>query len=260
MSRYIAPLDLGESSHDKSLFFLRKFIGQRAVSKTVAAYIGGATKKILVDAGPPDVERSLKYHPYFKVEPHTPEQEITGALAKAGVTPEEIDIVILTHLHWDHVGAVELFPNAQFIASEEELKFALNPTPCLYASYEALQLGIQPLFLKVMNRLKTVEMKEKEIVKGVRTIPLPGHTPGGIGVVVDTDDGPYVIVGDAVPTWDNLRGDPKNNERFFMSGVYTDMQAMWKSFELIDEIVGSDVMRVIPGHENGVFRKQRYPG
>jgi N-acyl homoserine lactone hydrolase len=259
MSNFIVPLDLGESAYDKSLFFLRKHIGQRAIGKTVAAYIGGAKKKIVVDAGPPDMERSLKYHPYFKAEPRTPEQEMPGALAKAGVKPEEIDIVILTHLHWDHVGAVELFPNARFIVSDVELKFAVNPTPCLYAAYEALQLGIQPLFLKVINRMKTVEMKEKQIVEGVRTIPLPGHTPGGIGVVVDTDDGPYVIAGDAVPTYDNMKGDSQSNQPYIMSGVYTDMQAMWKSFELIDEIVQGDIDKVIPGHESLVFKKERYP-
>jgi len=259
MSNFIIPLDMGDSICDKSLFLLRKYIGQSVVGKTVAAYIGGAKKKILVDTGPPDMERSLKYHPYFKAEPRAPEQEMSGALAKAGVKPEEIDIVILTHLHWDHVGAVEMFPKAQFIVSSDELKFALNPTPCLYAPYEALQLGIQPLFLKIIKRIKTVEMKEREIVEGVRTIPLPGHTPGGIGVVVDTEKGPYVIAGDSVPTYENMKGDPQNNQPYIMSGVYTNMEAMWKSFELIDEIVKGDIYKVIPGHEPLVFNKKRYP-
>jgi len=259
MSRFIVPLDLGDSSYDKSLFFLRKYLGQPAVGKTVAAYIGGAKKKILVDAGLPDMERSLKYHPYFKAAQRAPEQEMLGALAKAGVKPEEIDIIILTHLHWDHVGTVDKFPNAQFIVSDKEFRFALNPTPCLYASYEALQLGIQPMFLKVINRIKTVDMAEKEIVEGVKIIPLPGHSPGGIGVVVETDDGPYVLAGDAVPTYDNLKGDPANNQPYIMSGVYTDMQEMWKSFELIDEIVEGDIQKVIPGHEPLVLKKERYP-
>ncbi len=258
MSNFIVPLDMGEADYDKSLFFLRKFIGQPATGKTVAAYIGGGKKKIVVDAGPPDMERSLKYHPYFKAKPRTPEQEMLGALAKAGVKPEEIDIVVLTHLHWDHVGAIELFPNAQFIVSDVELKFAMNPPACLYVSYEALQLGIQPLFLKVMDRIKTVAMKEKEIAEGITVIPLPGHSPGSIGVVVDTDSGPYVIAGDAVPTYENLKGDPKNNQPYIMSGVYTDMEAMWNSFELIDEIVKGDVYRVIPGHESLVFNVGRY--
>jgi len=46
-----------------------------------------------------------------------------------------------------------------------------------------------------------------------------------------------------------MKGDPQNNQPYIMSGVYTDMQAMWKSFELIDEIVKGDIYKVIPGHE-----------
>ncbi len=256
---YIVPLDMGDAMSDKSLFYLRRFIGQKEMAKAVAAYIGGAKKKIVVDMGPPDMERSLKYHPYFKVEPRRPDQEMEGALLKIGVKPEEIDIVVLTHLHWDHVGEVAKFTNAEFIVSHEELKFALDPPPCLYVAYEALQLGMQPLFLKIMERMRLIDLKEREIVNGVTLIPLPGHTPGSIGVVVDTDDGPYVIAGDSVPQYGNLKGSPEERLPYLMAGVYTDMLAMWKSFEVIDEIVGHDIYKVIPGHEPLVFKKERYP-
>ncbi len=205
------------------------------------------------------MERTLKYHPYAKSEPNRPDQNIIYQLAKAGVKAEEIDLVVLTHLHWDHVGDVTKFPNAEFIVSQEELRFALDPLPCLYVAYEALQMGMKPEFLKVIERIKTVEMKEREIVEGVKVIPLPGHTPGSIGVVVDTERGPYVVTGDAVPKYGNLEGSAKERQPYLMSGIYTDMLGMWKSFELIDEIVGHDFSKVIPGHDPMVFKKERYP-
>jgi glyoxylase-like metal-dependent hydrolase (beta-lactamase superfamily II) len=256
--RYIIPLDLGDFVADKSLYYLRRS-GEKEPGKRVAAYIGGAKKKIVVDTGPPDLEHIKKYHPASPSLPRKPEQELEAQLAKAGVKLEEIDIVILTHLHWDHVGQVNKFLNAEFIVSQEELRFALAPPPCLLADYEALQLGIQPPFLKVIDRIKTVDMKDKEIVEGVRVIPLPGHTPGSIGVVVETAKGPYVITGDAVNKYGNLKGAPEEHQPYLLGGIYTDMIAMWKSMELIDEIVKHDFSKVIPGHDPFVFEKERYP-
>jgi N-acyl homoserine lactone hydrolase len=257
--RYLIPLDLGDFTADKSLYYMRRFAGEKEPGKRVAVYIGGAPKKIVVDTGPPDLEHIKKYHPLSISEPRKPEQEIEIQLARAGVKPEEIDIVILTHLHWDHVGGVTKFPHAEFIASRDELRFALAPLPCLYAGYEALQLGMEPEFLKVLSRMTALDMEGKEIVEGVRTIPLPGHTPGSIGVVVQTEGGPYVIAGDAVNKYENLRGAPEERQPYLMGGVYTDLSAMWKSFERIDEIVGHDFSKVIPGHDPLVFQKKRYP-
>ncbi len=207
--KYIVPLDLGDSGGDKSLSYLRRYVGQKDQGKIVSAYIGGATKKIVVDTGPPDMERTLKYHPYAKTDENRPDQNMVSQLAKAGVKPEEIDLVILTHLHWDHVGDVSKFSNAQFICSKEELRFALDPLPCLYVAYEALQIGMQPEYLKIIDRMKTVEMEQTEILDGISVIPLPGHSPGSIGVVVETEKGPYVITGDAVPKYGNLQGAPE---------------------------------------------------
>jgi len=257
--KYIIPLDFGDTSADKSLLYLRRGVGEIEYSKRVGAYIGGAQKRIVVDTGAAALEHCLRYHPYSKTEPLKPEQGIIAQLARAGVRPEEIDIVVLTHLHWDHVGGVTYFPHAEFIVSKEELSFALNSPPCLYLPYEAPQLGMEPEFLKVIDRIKTVEMKGKEIAEGVRLIPLPGHTPASMGVVVETEKGPYVIAGDAAPKYGTLNGSPKEGLPYLMSGIYTDMVAMWKSFEIIDKIVEHDFLKVIPGHEVQVFQKERYP-
>ena len=93
----------------------------------------------------------------------------------------------------------------------------------------------------------------------MRVIPLPGHSPGWMGVVVDTEDGPYVITSDAVFTYENLKGDPQERLPYLMIGIYTDMQAMWKSFERIDAIVKGDYTKVIAGHDPRVLDKERYP-
>lgn len=256
---YIVPLDLGDIVWDKSASYLRRYVGQEDRGSIVASYIGGAKKKIVVDAGIPDMERTFKYHSYMKSEPNRPDQNVVSQLQKIGVRPEEIDIVVLTHLHWDHVGAVADFPNAEFIVSQKELRFALDPPACLHVSYEALQIGLEPLFLKVIQRIRTVEMEEKEIVEGIKIIPLPGHTPGLIGVVVDTEKGPHVIASDATPKYGNMEGDPNANLPYLMSGIFTDLPAMWKSFQIIDEIVEGDYSKVIPGHDSLVFNKKRYP-
>lgn len=151
------------------------------------------------------------------------------------------------------------FPNAEFIVSEVELRFALAPPPCLYAPYEALQIGAYPEFLRVIDRIRTVDMREKEIVDAIRLIPLPGHTPGSIGVAVDTERGPYVIAGDAVNMYGNLKGNRAAHQPYLVGGVFTDLIAAWKSLELVDEIVRKDLSRVIPGHDPLVFEKERYP-
>jgi len=58
------------------------------------------------------MEHSLKYHPCAKSDPNKHDQNMVTQLKQAGVNPEEGDIVVLTHLHWDHLGDVMLFPNA----------------------------------------------------------------------------------------------------------------------------------------------------
>ena len=88
-------------------------------------YIRAGDKNVLVDTGisGKDFQRYAYGRAY--------EEFITfeQALGGVGITPEEVDIVIQTHLHYDHCGHTSLCKNANVIVQEEELKFAYSPMP-----------------------------------------------------------------------------------------------------------------------------------
>jgi N-acyl homoserine lactone hydrolase len=92
----------------------------------IAWYIEGSDKKILVDTGGGDPSKVLpRLLPYKREE----NQRLENALKKIGVKCEDIDTVIMTHLHWDHSADNALFPKAKMIVQEEELRTARSPFP-----------------------------------------------------------------------------------------------------------------------------------
>lgn len=252
----IVPLDVGDMEIDKSQVVLGALPGVMEAEKLIAYYIEGESHRILVDCGPPTMaseEEWFAFTPLVKAR-QSSSQRLENALKDgAGVTPSDIDLLILTHLHWDHAGEVDRFVNAQIIVSDTEFNYAMNPLPRAYKGYLALQTGTMPPFLKAIKQIKTVKMREGQIRKGIAVIPTPGHTPGSISVVVETDHGTHVITGDAVNSYENINGSEQQGQKYNMIGIYTNQIEAWESFELIDDKVGYDHSRVLPGHDVAVF-------
>ncbi|MCL5054346.1 MAG: MBL fold metallo-hydrolase [Firmicutes bacterium] len=126
---------------------------------------------------------------------------ILSDLNKLGISPEEITMVVPTHLHFDHAGGVAdwgtgklLFPNARHIIQEKEWEAAMNPHPKNQASY-------LPEFLEPLKKAK-LEMidGEKEIVPGVKLVLTGGHTHGHQAVFIETQDKVLAFPGDLIPT------------------------------------------------------------
>lgn len=117
-------------------------------------------------------------------------------LAERDLEPEDIDTVVLSHGHWDHIQNIDLFHQSRVLVHPAELTFLANPAGPHTPSWTS----------SVLAGLKITETAEgEEVLPGVRVIELPGHTPGSIGLTVATDEGTVVLTGDAVPTLNVLR-------------------------------------------------------
>ena len=103
----------------------------------------GGDKLLLVDTGMAYTERADRYHHHGSYQPEG--MAIAEQLAKLGYQPEDIGIVVFTHLHWDHCFYMEKFTNAEFYVNRREYEFAMDPIPLYYKSDEAPQLGLPGL-------------------------------------------------------------------------------------------------------------------
>jgi glyoxylase-like metal-dependent hydrolase (beta-lactamase superfamily II) len=102
------------------------------------------------------------------------EARLLDELARLGVAPEDVDVVVHTHLHIDHIGWDGAFPNARYVVHEDD--WAYFTTEASLAERPHLREKVLPL-----QRVERVT-GETEIVPGVRVQPTPGHTPGHMSV------------------------------------------------------------------------------
>jgi glyoxylase-like metal-dependent hydrolase (beta-lactamase superfamily II) len=134
------------------------------------------------------------------------DRSVSVSLRELGVEPESIDVVVLTHLHFDHVGgctrrtasgAVEpVFTRARHIVQRTELDAAQRAHERNRASY--LAENIEPL--QAAGLLQAVD-GEVEVTPGVTVVPTPGHSHGHQSVLIDGGGGEKALfLGDVVPT------------------------------------------------------------
>jgi N-acyl homoserine lactone hydrolase len=107
------------------------------------------------------------------------------ALADLDMSPADISVVINTHLHFDHCGQNAVFPHAAFYVQRTELDRSKREEPELYNWFD------------FMNARFELLDGDTEVLPGVSVITTPGHTPGHQSVVVLSDDGTDLLVGDA---------------------------------------------------------------
>jgi glyoxylase-like metal-dependent hydrolase (beta-lactamase superfamily II) len=174
------------------------------------------------------------------------------AVKLAGVKPEEITDIVISHAHWDHIGGIDLFPKATVWIQKEEFR---------YYTGEAWQAGgdhggIDPEDVQALVRLNTegrvrfVDGDDVQIFPGIRAYTGARHTYASQYLRVDGNP-PFVLASDNSYLWRNLQ-EGKASATFSEA----DHAANIKNQARMIELAGS-IDRVIPGHDALQF--QRFP-
>lgn len=164
-----------------------------------------------------------------------PGDNVLSSLAALGIAPTDIDIVVNTHLHTDHCGCNQFFPNATFLTHKLEFEAARTSTG-EFTGYFTADWDIPA---------KRDEMTAERDLFGdgrIVLIHLPGHTPGSIGGVVDLDrSGRMLLAGDTVSLLETLQGSglPRNT---------WNAEALSKSLDEVRRIAASGAT-IIASHD-----------
>lgn len=246
MKYTIIPLNMGgREIADKSVLTYLSNFGQKAKMVYIAWLIDGGEKKLLVDTGPGDPEWA-RNHMGIDIE-LGPDGNLASTLQRLGIKPEAIDLVICTHLHWDHCFNNRLFTNARFIVQHRELIHAIAPIDSQRHIYGWTENEEAP-FLWVSEKYRVIK-GSREILPGIDVFLNPGHTPGTQGVLVKTTSGNFFIASDTIPLFENW-------EMKTPSGIHVNLEEYEDTFDKIGFL--KDVF-ILPGHDPKVFQKERYP-
>lgn len=177
-------------------------------------------------------------------------RSVPDALRLVGVEPEAVRDVVLTHLHWDHAGHLDLFPNARIHLQHDELAYCTGPAMAHHYLRKTYVLD------DVLNAVRVLYGERLVLHRGVAQIApgftahqVGGHTPGSQVARIVTARGHVVLASDAAHFWINIR-----ERRPFP--IVHDLAAMLDAYTHIESLAdGPD--HVIPGHDPLVA--QRFP-
>lgn len=190
---------------------------------------------IMVDAGL-TVERAAQAGTPNHVDP-------VQVLAGLDLSPEDIEHIILTHLHFDHTSGIELFPKAKIYAQKTEFEFWIkNPLsfkPALAQLKDEKSLNLLAE-MEGTDRLVLVD-GDQTVLPGVKCLLAPGHTPGLQAVAVQTSQGRAALGSDCGHTFSNYAD-------CWPSCLIFDLPAWLESMDRLKNEVSKPEL-LFPGHD-----------
>jgi glyoxylase-like metal-dependent hydrolase (beta-lactamase superfamily II) len=176
------------------------------------------------------------------------------AIAKAGLKPEDITDVIITHMHWDHADGMDLFPKARIWIQQDEYAYYTGEAWRAGGSHG----GIEPedvLALVKANtegRVRLVKGDDQEAIDGIRFYTGGRHTYASQYVAVSTKAGTTVIASDNCYLYENL-------DKHAPIAQTLDAASNLRAQDRMKQLASSPRL-IVPGHDPAVFTRFPAPG
>jgi glyoxylase-like metal-dependent hydrolase (beta-lactamase superfamily II) len=206
---------------------------------------GPGNRNVVVDAG---------FHRPELVERWQPKGYMTpaAAVARAGVKPEDVTDVIISHVHWDHVGGVDLFPNARIWIQREEFSHHLDNSGAVRnRAIDAPDAKILAELAR-QGRVMFVDGDAQEIIPGITVYTGGKHTFASQFAAVKTQVGTVVIASDNMYLYENLA-------KHVAIAQTLDAESNLRAQERMVALA-SDPRLIVPGHDPEVFVRFPSPG
>ncbi|MFI8632362.1 N-acyl homoserine lactonase family protein [Microbacterium sp. NPDC077663] len=167
------------------------------------------------------------------------------AVIAVGVDPDEITHIIVTHLHYDHVGNLHQFPSARLLIQRREIEFWNS----WYAAYPPLASTVEPeelAYIRERIAAGTVDVLDGsvELAPGISVIEVGGHTPGQQVVVVEGSR-PIVLASDALHFYEEM-------DRDLAFNVYSDIADLYQALATFREMRRNGAV-IVAGHDPAVM-------
>ena len=204
--------------------------------------IRNANRTILVDTGFDRKEASGR----ARTLDHEPQE----VLAKIGIAADKIETVIISHLHYDHAGTLDLYPAARFHIQEAEMAYATGPCMCEDAMRKPFTADhVCSMVKKVYSGRVHFHDGDGEVAPGVTVHKTGGHSKGLQCVRVMTANGPVVLASDATHLYENI-------DRRKPFSITIDVAETLRTYTRLEQLAGIRD-RVVPGHDPLVL--DRFP-